>query len=185
VPFVQRLTFSADPSGTAPEVNLTQWNWNRQVAVDDAGTVHVVWARLGTADINLPADQPDPVNGAALPAGQIFYKRSTDRGVTWSTDLPLTGRENGVDSASVATSGADVYVTWRALDGGRLRVFCSSSGDGGSTWDAPVAVSDNPPGISVSPPAVAASVLRAGSAPEIAWLRVSRVTISHAWQPAA
>jgi hypothetical protein len=47
-PFVQRLTSSADPSAGAPEVNLTQWNWDRQIAVDDDGAVHVVWARLAT-----------------------------------------------------------------------------------------------------------------------------------------
>ncbi|MGZ3428676.1 MAG: hypothetical protein ACXVCV_18615, partial [Polyangia bacterium] len=26
-----RLTFSADPSAATPAVNLTQWNWNRQL----------------------------------------------------------------------------------------------------------------------------------------------------------
>ena len=160
-PFVQRLTTSADPSASAPEVNLTQWNWDRQIAVDDAGGVHVVWARLGTTNIDLPADRPDPVDTTQLPAGQIFYKRSTDGGQTWSADVPLTAVANGIDSATVATSGTSVYVLFRAVDSGRLRAFLRSSADGGATWTAAVAVSDNPAGVSVSAPALAAD----GSAP--------------------
>jgi len=155
-PFVQRLTTSADPSATAPEINLTQWNWNRQIAVDDAGAVHVVWARLGTLSVDLPADRPDPVDTTQLPPGQIFYKRSTDGGQTWTADFALTAAATGTDSATVATSGAYVYVLWRALEAGRLRAFVRSSADGGASWSAPVAVTDNPAGVSVSAPALAA-----------------------------
>jgi len=160
-PFVQRLTNSADPSATAPQVNLTQWNWDRQIAVADDGGVHVVWARLGTANIDLPADRADPVDPTQLPTGQIFYKRSSDGGRTWSAGFALTGPTNGIDSATVATSGAYVYVMWRAAEAGRLRAFVRSSSDGGLSWGAPVAVSDNPASVSVSAPALAGD----GSAP--------------------
>jgi hypothetical protein len=168
-PFVLRLTTSAAPSAATPAANLTQWNWNRQLAVADDGTVHVVWAQLGTLDVNLPADRPDPVDVATLPPGRIFYLRSTDGGDTWSAETPLTERAAGVDSASVATSGADVYVVWRAGDAGRLRVFSRRSSDGGLTWGAPVAVSDNPVGVSVSPPAVATSAAGPGAEVYVVW----------------
>jgi hypothetical protein len=165
-PFVQRLTQS---STSEPQINLTQWNWNRQIAVDDSGGVHVAWARLGTTDVNLPADRPDPIDTTQLPSGQIFYKRSTDGGRTWSSDLALTTAAVGIDSASVATSGSRVYVLWRALDGGRLRAFLRASSDGGSSFGAAVAVSDNPSGISLSAPALATDSASSGAAVYAVW----------------
>jgi len=164
-PYLTRLTASADPSATAIRENVTQWNWDRNLAVDDAGALHVVWTQLGTTDIQSPADRPDPVDTTQLPIGQIFYKRSLDGGHTWSDDLALTARTVGTDSPSVATSGSSVYVVWRAVDGNRLRVFFQSSADEGATWSAPVAVSDNPTGVSTSAPSLAA----VGDSLYVAW----------------
>jgi len=156
-PFVQRLTNDSDPSTTQVKMNLVQWNWARQIAADDSGAVHVVWVQLGSVDINPPADHPDPVDTHALPTGQIYTSRSRDRGTTWSTPRALTTRAAGTDSAGVVTSAGHVYVLWRASDGDRLRAFLRASADRGESFGAAVPVSDNPSGVSVSPPALAAS----------------------------
>lgn len=155
LPLVRRLTFDSDPGPPAPRMNLVQWNWARQLVTDDNDGVHVVFAQLGTRDINLPADRPDPVDAVQLPPGQIFYKQSGDRGETFTAPTALTARAAGVDSAAVATAGAYVYVIWRAPDAGRLRVFFRRSADGGTTWSSPIPISDNPASVSVSPPTIA------------------------------
>jgi len=73
-PFVQRLTSSADPSAGAPEVNLTQWNWDRQIAVDDDGAVHVVWARLATHTAHI-LWYDTRFSDAGGPRIELFYAR--------------------------------------------------------------------------------------------------------------
>ena len=156
-PYVARLTSSADPAAATVRENVTQWNWDRSLAIDDDGALHAVWTQLGTTNIQSPADRPDPVDTTQLPIGQIFYKRSLDGGRSWSDDLALTARAVGTDSASVAAAGRSVYVVWRAVDGDRLRVFFQRSADQGATWSAPVAVSDNPSGVSTSAPSLAAA----------------------------
>src|SRR5262245_15298823 len=144
-PFTRRLSTDSDPA--TMRVNLTQWNWDRQLAVGEDGTVHAVWDQLATADVNPPADRPDPVDTTQLPTGQIVYSRSTDRGRTWAAPQSLCGVAAGIDSGAVATAGSFVYVIYRAADQGRLRVFFRASADGGSTWSRAIAISDNPAGV--------------------------------------
>src|SRR5690348_4918740 len=45
-PYVARLTVSADPSVASVRENVTQWNWDRSLAVDDGGALHAVWTQL-------------------------------------------------------------------------------------------------------------------------------------------
>lgn len=69
----------------------------------------------------------------------------------------------------MATSGSYVYVLWRALDGGRLRAFVRASSDGGASFGAPVALSDNPTGVSLSAPALATNGAAADGAVYAVW----------------
>ncbi len=162
-PAATRLSRSADPA--APRENVTQWNWGRSLAVDGGGGLHAVWTQLASTDIEYPADRPDPIDVAALPAGEIRYAGSSDGGRSWSGERTLVDSAVGVDAANVAASGDDVYLVWRAVDGDRLRIFFRRSSDRGATFGAAVAISDNPAGVSASPPSVVAD----GSSVRIVW----------------
>jgi hypothetical protein len=61
----------------------------------------------------------------------IFYKRSTDGGMTWGADTLLANTSNIMDAPrpSVAVSGQDVHVVWR--DGG---IIYKRSTDRGANW---------------------------------------------------
>jgi hypothetical protein len=119
----------------------TTWSTPRTVAesalicrveVDPGGVLHLVYVRPGHSD--------------ASPAG-IYYRRSIDRGVTWSTPQGLHGsiyyRLLSVEEAHlevVAGGEGQVYVIW---DDPRLEgAFYSLSTDGGLTWEEPQAVGD-------------------------------------------
>jgi Neuraminidase (sialidase) len=75
--------------------------------------VHVVWM--------------DTRNGVY----SIFYKRSSDGGMTWGADTLLANTSNIMDAPrpSVAVSGQDVHVVWR--DGG---IIYKRSTDRGANW---------------------------------------------------
>jgi hypothetical protein len=80
--------------------------------------LHVVWADNRDANI------------------EIYYKRSTDSGISWGADTRLTNDPSYSGDASVAASGSNVYVVWSDQRDGFLvnEIYCKSSTDGGITW---------------------------------------------------
>jgi Neuraminidase (sialidase) len=95
--------------------------WQPSVAAAGA-TVHVAWY--------------DGRNGPAFPA-EIYYKRSTDGGATWGSDVRLTNSAPASEWVSIAAAGQRVHVAWSdARDGGVYEIYYKCSTDGGVTWPA-------------------------------------------------
>lgn len=68
---------------------------------------------------------------------EIYYKRSTDWGATWSLDTRLTFDSSEAKYPTVAASGSGVHVTWRDYrDDGILysEIYYKGSTDFGITW---------------------------------------------------
>jgi len=81
---------------------------------------------------------------------QIYYKRSTDGGVTWEQDVRLTNIYAVSDFPSVSVSGAAVHVVWVDTRTGFYDIFYKRSTDGGVTWEQDTPLT-NDPGGSYSP----------------------------------
>jgi len=81
--------------------------------------VHVVWQD----------------NGAVGNTPVIYYKRSTDGGISWSADTPLTNESVLSETPSVSCSGPEVHVVW---NGGEypFQIYYKNSADGGINWGA-------------------------------------------------
>jgi Neuraminidase (sialidase) len=93
--------------------------WQPSVAAAGA-TVHIAWY--------------DGRNGPASPA-EIYYKRSTDGGATWGSDVRLTNSAPASEWVSIAAAGQRVHVAWSdARDGGVYEIYYKCSTDGGVTW---------------------------------------------------
>ena len=87
------------------------------VAVDERGTVHVVWVRT-------------PLPGNGLPQG-VYYAQSTDHGQPWTDAMLLA--DGAYDwPQTVATLTGQVVVTWQDLT--RNIVQYRISDDDGLTW---------------------------------------------------
>ncbi|HWA86439.1 MAG TPA: sialidase family protein [Opitutus sp.] len=100
---------------------------------------------------------------------RIECKRSTDGGTTYPSTAtvvvpavqmwtdPSLRSGTFLITAWVARDTGTVFLTYAALAGSQPRVFVTKSMNNGATWSAPVAVSDNPAGISVVNAAIAAT----------------------------
>ena len=69
---------------------------------------------------------------------EIYYKRSTDGGVTWGADTRLTYDSSDSRYPSIAVSGQDVHVVWYDNRNSLLdyEIYYKHSTDGGLTWGA-------------------------------------------------
>jgi len=105
------------------------------VATDGTGRIHVAWGN----DVE----------------HEVQYRSSSDGGETWSAQMRVgeTGPSADLFADSVSLiigcatdkSGTHVHLVWTGDTGsGSWDVWTAHSGDGGSTWDAPVRVNDDP-----------------------------------------
>ena len=120
--------------------NNSSESYNPSVSVSGS-VVHVVW--YDERDGNL----------------EIYYKRSTDGGVSWGADTRLTNNPAESHSPSASISGSVVHVVWRDNRDGNYEIYYKRSTDGGVSWEADTRLTNNPgisehPSVSVSGSAV-------------------------------
>ncbi len=125
--------------------NNTGQSWYPAVSVSGS-SVHVVWY--------------DGRDGN----DEIYYKRSTDGGVSWGADTRLTNNTSLSQRPSVAATGTDVHVLWTDFrDGSDAEIYYKRSGDGGANWGTDTRLT-NTVGISYNPSAAVS-----GSALHLVW----------------
>lgn len=102
------------------------------VAVDAQERVHVVWEKQ-----------------QGLLRYEVFYKRSTDGGVTWGPDTLLSEASKYNPFPAIIAEGNRVLITWYQGDttGGGYRTTCRRSLDGGVTWEPVRVLGDTVSGI--------------------------------------
>lgn len=92
-------------------------SWAPSMAVSGLN-IHIVWPE--SRDMN----------------EEVYYKRSTDGGITWGADTRLTYDSNGTYYPSVAVSGNIVHVVWYDFRMGKRAVFYKRSTDNGTNWES-------------------------------------------------
>ncbi|MFH1050427.1 MAG: exo-alpha-sialidase [bacterium] len=109
---------------------------------------------------------------------EIYYKRSTDGGVTWEEDVRLTNNPAWAFFSSVAASGQNVVVVWSDYREEYEQIYSIRSTDAGATWGEVKALTDSPgysdyPSISASGNlfVVAWYDMRSGVEPQICYIR--------------
>jgi hypothetical protein len=73
---------------------------------------------------------------------EIYYKRSTDNGLSWGTDTRLTNNPASSNFCSLASYSSFVHVVWYDNRDGNLEVYYKRSTDGGLSWGADTRLSD-------------------------------------------
>ena len=113
-----RLTNASDTSRTS---------YNGSWCVASSGdTVHVVW--YDKRDANW----------------EIFYKRSTDGGLTWGADTRLTNDLAMSSYPSIALSGPMVHIVWKDTRDGHSELYYKRSVDRGESWGNDIRLTNTP-----------------------------------------
>lgn len=88
------------------------------IAVDSGGIIHVVWN--------------DYRNGNE----ETYYRRSTDRGNTWGSEINLSNDTAFQRQPDIAADGQYVYVVWWDNRNTNPEIYLRRSTDIGATWEA-------------------------------------------------
>jgi hypothetical protein len=87
------------------------------IAVDSFDNLHMSW------------------NAATLEGTDIFYKKSTDGGASWTPSQRLTWTPGiSRDPALAVGSSANIHVVWEDNAPGNSDIYYRKSGDGGASW---------------------------------------------------
>ena len=95
---------------------------------------------LSSSGSNLHAVWQDTRDGN----GEIFYKRSTNEGLTWESDIQLTNLVSSKSLPSISASGSNIHIVWQDNRNSNAEIYYKRSTDGGSNWDADVRLTNNP-----------------------------------------
>ena len=74
---------------------------------------------------------------------EVYYKRSTDNGLTWGPDTRMTEDPEDSEWPVIAAVGADVHVLWSDNRDGDHEVYYQHSSDNGETWDDVLVLTDD------------------------------------------
>jgi hypothetical protein len=67
---------------------------------------------------------------------EIFFKHSSDNGLSWSEDVRLTNAAGSSSSAEIMSSGDHLHVVWQdQRDGGSPEIYYKNSDNKGLTWN--------------------------------------------------
>jgi subtilisin-like proprotein convertase family protein len=74
---------------------------------------------------------------------EIYYKRSTDAGITWGTDTRLTNNTSVSEYQSSACSGQVIHIVWEDERDLNKEIYYKRSNDGGMTWETDMRLTSN------------------------------------------
>lgn len=94
---------------------------------------------------------------------EIYYRCSTDDGLTWGVETRMTEDTTFSNLPSIAVSGTNVHVVWEEMRDGNFEIYYKRSTDNGATWGADTRLTLDP-GDSFCP-----SLIASGANVHLAW----------------
>jgi len=107
-----------------------------------------IWARTGITALAMDDNEVLHLHLVNWGAGNVYYRKSTDKGVSWSNETflsPFNYSSQYGDRApinSVTVCGDVVFSTWVSTTYGTWDVFGMRSTDGGDNWETRFVIND-------------------------------------------
>lgn len=74
---------------------------------------------------------------------QVYYKRSTNTGLTWEADRRLTFTSSISDWPTIASAGSNIHIAWHDNRTGFFNIFYKNSLDNGNSWNNDIQISNS------------------------------------------
>jgi hypothetical protein len=111
------------------------------IATYGISTVYIVWR--------------DERDGSS---GDIYFDKSTDKGVNWGTDKRVESTNKGAivqDRPDIAVdAGGNIHIVWEDLRSSNRQIYYANSTDGGSTFGTNIRVDDSQSNIEGREPSI-------------------------------
>jgi hypothetical protein len=120
------------------------WSISPSVAVSGS-IVHIVWEEYRDG------------------SSEIYYKRSTNAGISWGADTRLTNYIDASEFPTIAVSDSVVHIAWRDYRNLNWEIYYKRSTDGGVSWGADIRLTNN------TAQSVYPSVAVSGSTVHVVW----------------
>jgi len=93
------------------------WSGYPAIAADSSGLLHLIWLDYTPGNT------------------EVYYKKSTDSGTTWTTSRRLTWSSGDCDHLDIVVdSMGNPHVVWSEYYAGNYEVYYKKSTDGGTNW---------------------------------------------------
>jgi hypothetical protein len=147
----------------------TSWGTDTRLTNDSAASQNPCISTSGSVVNAVWTDNRDGFHA------EVYYKRSTDEGLSWGADIRLTNDLAGSWGASVSASGLLVHVLWLDSRNAYQNVFYNRSTDGGLNWGTDTQLTNNDSTRLANNPSVAVS----GSNVHVIWMESPRETFAY------
>ena len=112
---------SSDGGNTWTPANRLTWGqyncMDPAIAVDSGTSLHICWQKPGLTNY------------------EIYYKKSTNSGTTWSSPKRLSWNSGISENPTIAVDhSGSIHVAWDDSTLGAREIFYKRSSDGGSSW---------------------------------------------------
>jgi hypothetical protein len=118
---------------------------------DDGGSSWGIDNRLTNASSN-PSNPKLSIEGSFVHLvwqdgrdlnNEIYYKRSTDNGLSWSPDTRLTNNRGNSNLPSISSSTQNLYIVWHDISDGNNEIYYKRSTDNGLSWSDNIRLTDD------------------------------------------
>ncbi|MGI8983867.1 MAG: sialidase family protein [Acidimicrobiales bacterium] len=167
IPSRTMLAVSND-GGTTWSQTLDVMKTYKAEDIRGSGAASLVTGSDGTVYGFTREDTARPQGSEPAQKARLFMLKSTDRGATWDVSVVSEGVQRSDDPQAAIARDGTLYMAYSARGANSTQntppnaseVYVMSSNDGGTTWSAPINVTDDDPGrridqylpgISVSP----------------------------------
>ena len=123
IPTNYEIYYKKSTNGGSNWMTTKRLTWNSSysqwptIATDSNNNIHIVW------------QDGIPINY------EIYYKKSTNGGATWTTSRRLTWSSNYSQKPAIAIdSGDNIHVVWHDTTLGNYEIYYKKSTNGGATW---------------------------------------------------